>query len=578
MRNDCTTKKREQLKNLWGSVAGFWHRSKNDETSLKTLAASVTVHRLSLAFRDERMEEEYQRYHYTSKTNVTTVKHALVIFLTLCEAVLVSSAAFACVRVLSRCREEALLTIPTFVAINTLSGYFKEFVDRQTFVMNEHANALERRSRVLLADMLPRQVLEEFRHNSLKLAYNHKCVSFLFADICGFTAWARDVDAREVLLLLQTLFSTFDRDTASLGLYKLCTIGDAYVVISEPLVENEIRRASLGYAGAEEVLQMARQMVANVQRVRHKLVIPSLEMRIGLHNGSCVGGVIGSRRLRYDLWGLDVLIGNKVESNGVAGEICCSEDYKIHLTTSYLRTHGGTVIVGPGRRDKLTYPKRRMHIYGDVHADSLSLSIFFWRGSILWSNLVSNPYVTCVYKDNILPDLDLKYAVKKQQSLWLCGTPVDYGASSSMMAKGATAPVRSKRFALLGIIRIFPVLLKGHYQCSKRHCDHGIKLMKNSSLAWSQFMRTSGCKDPWKKRKPEGIIPGPPELNSSLDRSFHVKPRKRKLQALHRSADVSLRLTPSSNTKDDVFHYARAREGYSHIQFCVFVGRVTLRG
>eukprot|EP00070_Physeter_catodon_P015690 XP_023973855.1 soluble guanylate cyclase gcy-31-like [Physeter catodon] len=216
---------------------------------------------------------------------------------------------------------------------------FKEFVDRQTFVINEQANALERRSRVLLADMLPRQVLEEFRHNSLKLAYEHHCVSFLFADICGFTAWARNVDAREVLVLLQTLFSAFDRDTASLGLYKLCTIGDAYVVISEPLVENDSRQTSLGYEGAEKVLKMARQMVENVRRVRRKLAIPSLDMRMGLHNGSCVGGVIGSRRLRYDLWGLDVLIGNKVESNGVAGEICCSEDYKIHLTNSYICPH-----------------------------------------------------------------------------------------------------------------------------------------------------------------------------------------------------------------------------------------------
>lgn len=58
-------------------------------------------------------------------------------------------------------------------------------------------------------------------------------------------------------------------------------------------------------------------------------------MRIGLHHGKCVGGVIGSGRLRYDLWGLDVLTGNLIESGGLPGKICVSGPLKIFLAESF---------------------------------------------------------------------------------------------------------------------------------------------------------------------------------------------------------------------------------------------------
>lgn len=208
----------------------------------------------------------------------------------------------------------------------------QEYIDRQTFVVNEEANLLEQRGRELLADMLPRQVLEEFKNDNLKLAYAHDHIAFLFADICGFTAWSRGVVAQEVLGMLQTLFSKFDRDTKRLGLFKLCTIGDAYVVTSEPLIGREAHQTELAREGAEKLLLMGRLMIDHIRSVRESLGIPSLNMRIGLHTGSCVGGVIGSRRLRYDLWGQDVLVGNEVEHNGVPGKLCCSEQYMDFLT------------------------------------------------------------------------------------------------------------------------------------------------------------------------------------------------------------------------------------------------------
>lgn len=69
-------------------------------------------------------------------------------------------------------------------------------------------------------------------------------------------------------------------------------------------------------------------MVNIVKKIRQQLNIPLLNMRVGLHYGRCVGGVIGSGRLRYDIWGTDVLIANAMESNGESGKVCVSEVLK----------------------------------------------------------------------------------------------------------------------------------------------------------------------------------------------------------------------------------------------------------
>eukprot|EP00920_Eleutheroschizon_duboscqi_P034413 GHVT01082609.1.p1 GENE.GHVT01082609.1~~GHVT01082609.1.p1 ORF type:complete len:1166 (+),score=131.50 GHVT01082609.1:275-3772(+) len=223
----------------------------------------------------------------------------------------------------------SIALLPPYFLFNLISAFCKEFIDRLTFVVNEHARTTESRATELLNDMLPKQVLEEFQQDKLKLAYRHDRVTFLFADICGFTSWAKGVDASEVVTMLQKLFAKFDRNSTKFGLYKLCTIGDAYVAVSEPVTEDNEDYDPVD--GTERVLEMATSMIDNIMEVRERLGIPQLSMRIGLHYGKCVGGVIGSGRLRYDLWGMDVLTGNMMESEGSPGKINVSEPLKQFL-------------------------------------------------------------------------------------------------------------------------------------------------------------------------------------------------------------------------------------------------------
>merc|ERR1712113_981554 len=100
-------------------------------------------------------------------------------------------------------------------------------------------------------------------------------------------------------------------------------IGDAYVVVNEP--QTELRDK---YGDCESVFNMAKYMLQTIAQVRAEVNHQGLDMRIGLHVGKFVGGVIGTKRLRFDVWGEDVLIGNHVESHGVRGQICVSQTAK----------------------------------------------------------------------------------------------------------------------------------------------------------------------------------------------------------------------------------------------------------
>ncbi|CDJ51146.1 adenylate and guanylate cyclase catalytic domain-containing protein, putative [Eimeria brunetti] len=133
--------------------------------------------------------------------------------------------------------------------------------------------------------------------------------------------------------MLQKLFAKFDRDSTKYKLYKLCTIGDAYVAVSEPVTEDNQDYDPV--EGTSLVLRMAQSMISNILDVRERLNIPNLNMRIGLHYGTCVGGVIGSGRLRYDLWGMDVLTGNMMESNGQPGKVNVSAVLKDFLVKHF---------------------------------------------------------------------------------------------------------------------------------------------------------------------------------------------------------------------------------------------------
>ena len=127
--------------------------------------------------------------------------------------------------------------------------------------------------------------------------------------------------------MLSRLFTDFDKECNRLNLYKLYTIGDCYVVMS--LTDNKNRKTVP--EEANDVLQIAISMLKTIAKVRKQINFDKLNMRIGIHTGDVYGGIIGTDIVRFDLYGQDVVIANKMESGGMPGRICVSEKTKLIL-------------------------------------------------------------------------------------------------------------------------------------------------------------------------------------------------------------------------------------------------------
>jgi adenylate cyclase len=188
----------------------------------------------------------------------------------------------------------------------------------QRLVIDDQAASLARemaKSEGLLLNVLPASVSARLRDGEVTIADTYPSVSVLFADIVGFTPLASGLAADQVVTMLNDLFSRFDDLVDERGLEKIKTIGDSYMAaggLPEPMVDHAARIVDLGLAMLEATLAVGAER--------------RLDLRIGVHSGPVVGGVIGHRKFSFDLWGDTVNIASRLESHGVVGRIQVSEE------------------------------------------------------------------------------------------------------------------------------------------------------------------------------------------------------------------------------------------------------------
>jgi phospholipid-translocating ATPase len=212
-----------------------------------------------------------------------------------------------------------LVMIVSIIHIRSL--YSKDRIERRNFNLKSIARREIFENTTLLKKLMPKHVLKHLK-KELHFTDRLENVTLLYADIVGFTSWSSNKCPNEIVEMLSELFTSFDRLCVELDVYKVCTIGDCYVVMG--LSSNGIRNEVLECVN---VVKMAFKMieVINEKNEQHS---SKLNMRIGLHTGEVIGGVIGTSIVRYDIWGPDVLIANKMESNGEPGRVKISEDTK----------------------------------------------------------------------------------------------------------------------------------------------------------------------------------------------------------------------------------------------------------
>ncbi|MEO8638893.1 MAG: adenylate/guanylate cyclase domain-containing protein [Chloroflexota bacterium] len=172
--------------------------------------------------------------------------------------------------------------------------------------------AAEARSEELLTNAIPTSIAARLKHGDERIADAYPETTVLFADLAGFTPWAQRTDPDTVVSYLDDLFSRFDALAASCGVEKIKTIGDAYMAVAgAPLARPDHAAAAL---------TLARGMLDIVAEGRVRNAV-ELGLRVGLASGSVVGGVIGQKRILFDLWGETVNLASRMESSGLPGRI-----------------------------------------------------------------------------------------------------------------------------------------------------------------------------------------------------------------------------------------------------------------
>ncbi|MEQ9668131.1 transporter substrate-binding protein [Coleofasciculus sp. G2-EDA-02] len=203
----------------------------------------------------------------------------------------------------------------------------------------------KQKSEQLLLNILPQPIVEQLRNNPDVIAEQFNDVTILFADLVGFTPLGARLKPIELVKLLNHIFSRFDELVDQLGLEKIKTIGDAYMVAAGlPIPRSD---------HAEAIAQMALAMQGAMKRFQVELG-EDIKIRIGINTGVVVAGVIGTKKFIYDLWGDAVNIASRMESSGEAGRIQVTEATYERLKYNYQLEKRGAINVR-GRGEMVTY-------------------------------------------------------------------------------------------------------------------------------------------------------------------------------------------------------------------------------
>ncbi|KAH9508767.1 hypothetical protein Btru_049861 [Bulinus truncatus] len=201
--------------------------------------------------------------------------------------------------------------------------------------MSIHIHALEEKTGTLekerqltvnlLHQMLPPIVAEKLRNGQTVEAESFESVSIYFSDIVGFTTISSKCSPMQVVDLLNSLYTTFDTRIETYDVYKVETIGDAYMVASGVPMRN-------GEKHVEEITTMSIDLLAAIKQIQAPNVEDGkLKIRIGIHTGPCVAGVVGHKMPRYCLFGDTVNTASRMESSSQPMKIHCSKAMRDQL-------------------------------------------------------------------------------------------------------------------------------------------------------------------------------------------------------------------------------------------------------
>ena len=222
-------------------------------------------------------------------------------------------------------------------------GHLTENFNQMVVNLRDQREAIEQKvaeNKKLLLNVLPSPIAERLKSGESNIADAYPSASIIFTDLVGFTAWSKGMPAMTVLTMLDELFGSFDAVAETLGVEKIKTMGDAYMAVCGLPTPNEnhpqiMAELALGILGELKVFNRRNGT--------------ALKMRIGLHCGPVVAGVIGTSKFIYDLWGESVNMASRMESTGIPNQIQISDNFYKALKGQYeTKLRGEITIKGAG--------------------------------------------------------------------------------------------------------------------------------------------------------------------------------------------------------------------------------------
>jgi class 3 adenylate cyclase len=222
-------------------------------------------------------------------------------------------------------RRNIMLFIVTFsllfVIFISWAFYRNKKINKLLRIKNDQIAAEKEKSEELLLNILPESIAEELKESGKTISKRYEDASIMFTDFKGFTTFSEQYSPEDLVIELDNYFTAFDEIMQKYNIEKIKTIGDAYLCVCGVPDKNKNHAITITKAAFE--LRDYVEQKAQALKAKGK---PYLEMRIGIHSGPLVAGVVGSKKFAFDVWGDAVNIAARMEQSGEVNAINISED------------------------------------------------------------------------------------------------------------------------------------------------------------------------------------------------------------------------------------------------------------